>query len=96
MTEKWTLVQHSGYSYGHDPGFKAGLELRSVLRKAEQQKILKAGGLLFDSYQEAEEMSEKLMYPEGYDGIYPRFRGTFSEYQIDGSPVAIPVREIVA
>lgn len=96
MSEKWTLVQHSGYGYAGKPGFKQGLEVRSLNRKNQLTAVTKAGGMLFDSYMEAHDMMEKLMYPEDYTGIYPQFRGTFSSHQVDGLRVAIPLREVVA
>lgn len=96
VPEQWTLVQHSGYGYAGKPGFKQGLEPRSVTRKVQADLVRREGGLLFDNYMEANEMAHNLQYPEGYDGMYPMFRGTFSTHVIDDLKIAIPLREIVA
>lgn len=97
----YTLVQHSGYGYGHKPGFKQGLESREVKRKGDINRVRKLGGYLFENYAEAEEAAHKLMYPpdgvgprgerlveEGFY-LYPRFKGTFSDAVVDGLRIAI-------
>lgn len=96
MNEKYTLVQHSGYGYGHKPAFKQGLEVRSVTLKSDLNKIVKVGGIVFDTWQEASDAEERLSYPEGYEGMLPIFRGTFSDHEIDGLRIAIPLRVVVS
>lgn len=96
VTEKWTLVQHSGAGYARKPGFAHAVEERSVRTKAEQNKVLRNGGVLLDDYNEASELAFELNYPEGYLGLYPDFRGTFSKEKIDGLAIAIPIRKVVA
>jgi hypothetical protein len=91
----WTVVQHSGYGYNHDPDFQQGLETRHVETRPEQDRIAKAGGLMFDSYTDAEDFADAAMYPPGYQGLMPRAAGTFSNLQIDGLAIYIPVREVV-
>ena len=104
MTEpnKYTVVQHSGFGYGSDPQFQHGLESRSVLTKAERERVTKAGGLLFDTYTEAEDFAADAMYGTFKDDpgntrtfdLTPRAKGTFSDKKVDGLRIYIPVREV--
>jgi hypothetical protein len=75
--QAWTIVQHSGYGYGHKEAFKAGLEVRLVEHVREIKQIVKAGGLLFESYNNALDYTYKEMYPEGHEGLVPRAPGKF-------------------
>ena len=87
----YTLVQHSGYGYAGDPGFKQGLESRS-LTAADKRRVEKVGGFIFDDYMSAEDAAFKLMYPDPGFYMYPRFKGTFADAVIDGLRIAIPER----
>lgn len=95
MLLKWTVVQHSAAGYRYDPQFEQGLESRQLQNKNEMNQVEKAGGLIFDNYNDAEDFAEKACYPEGYMGLIPQARGTFSLTMIDGLRVYIPVREVV-
>lgn len=91
----WTIVQHSGYGYGGKDGFYHATETRKINTNQELTRVKKAGGLVFDNYQEATDFSDKANYPEGTVGIYPKARGTFSSEKIDGLYIYIPVRNVV-
>jgi hypothetical protein len=94
MAEKWTVVQHSGFGYAEDPTFEHGLEERQVSTRREQDRVERAGGVLFDGYCEAEDFAMSAMYPGEGAGLMPRAAGTFSENKVDGLRVYVPVREI--
>lgn len=91
---KWTLVQHSAYGYKGNLRFQAGLETRHVTTKRNEERIIKAGGLLFDSYQEAEDAAMLYQYPPGYEGLTPRAlsTGDFARGKIDDLRIFIPYR----
>lgn len=92
---KYTLVQHSGFGYAGKPGFEHGVESRTLTTQGEVTKVRKAGGLIFDSGFEADEMEEKINYGESTSMLYPNAKGTFSTEKIDGLAIYIPVREVV-
>lgn len=97
--ERWTVVQHSGYGYSDNPQFQQGLETRECGAK-EAAKVEKVGGILFDSYGDAEDFAMKAMYPDGDDaplslGILPNAQGTFSDQTVDGLRIYVPVRKVV-
>lgn len=89
---KSTAVQHSGFGYGGKPEFEKGLEVRTVGTKAEQDKVLDAGGVLFDTRAAAEEFCDRAMWPDTRPGLdlIPRARGRFSDTEVDGLRVYIP------
>lgn len=96
VPEKYTVVQHSGFGYGNKPEFAKGLEVRTVATKAEQDIVVRAGGVLFDTYGQADEFCDRAMYPgerEGLD-LVPRARGTFSETKVDSLRVYLPATEV--
>lgn len=88
-TMLWAVVQHSGFGYKNDPGFKKGLELRNVTAK-DAERIKAAGGVVFDTYTEADEYAFVEMYPEGASGLYPQARGAFSKRVVDGLRIYLP------
>ena len=92
-TVKYTVVQHSAYGYQQKPGWEQGLETRRVSKVKDQQAIEKAGGLLLNTYGEAEDFAEQAMYPPGVEGLYPAAAGTFASLKIDGLAIYIPVRQ---
>jgi len=89
---RWTIVQHSAFGYKGNLGFEKGLETRQVKTQAEQITVVKAGGLLFETYDKAEAYSEE----EPYKGqtvvhaLLPYAQGTFSEHKIDGLRIYLP------
>lgn len=91
---KWTVVQHSGYGYAGKPDFEHAVEAKGVSSKAEERRVEKAGGALFGSYEEATKFEETANYPPDVRGLVPHCKGTFSELDIDGLKIYVPVREI--
>lgn len=92
---KWTVVQHSGFGFNRDETFSRSLESRMVSGRKSEDAVIKAGGILFDSYGEAEDFAELAMYPPGNDGIIGNCQGTFANEDIDGLRIYIPVRKVV-
>ena len=90
---KWTIVQHSGYGYSSNPQFEHAVETRVLANNAEVRTVNQVGGLVLDSYMEAEDFCDKANYPEGNSSIIPTARGTFSHRTIDGLKIYIPLRE---
>lgn len=97
MDSKWVVVQHSGMGYRGDETFARMLETRMVSGKKIEMKVTKAGGILFDSYGEAEDFAEAAMYPPDNDNgsLIGKAQGTFSNEEIDGLRIYIPVRKVV-
>jgi hypothetical protein len=94
---KWTIVQHSAAGYGGNLAFALGVEERGIESQADENMILKAGGVVFDDYLDAVKFEEKvngITDPE-HDSLYPNAKGTFSDKLYDGLKIYIPVREIV-
>jgi hypothetical protein len=93
----WTLVQHSAFGYMKKPGFEHAVEERIIETKREIALVKKEGGVIIDGYVEASELAYALNYPSDAElGLYPGFRGTFSEKEVDGLRIAVPVRKVVA
>jgi len=90
----YAIVQHSGFGYGGDPTFEQAVEHRKVTAN-EAAKVLKAGGMVFVDWLAADEMTERINYPEGHAGLEPAAIGTFSDLRIDTLRVYIPVRQVV-
>lgn len=61
---KWTIVQHSGYGWGGKEQFIGGLETDHITTEKQLEKVLKAGGVVFDSYGEADDYSFFAMYKD--------------------------------
>ena len=92
MTDKWTVVQHSGYGYTNKPGFRQAVETRKLATVGEVRLVERAGGVVFDNYLLAEEFAERANYPADNNSIYPRAKGTFSLLKIDGLRIYKPIR----
>lgn len=86
---KYTLVQHSGYGYGGKLGFRLAVEVRQIEGK-EIERVEKAGGVLFDTFREADEAENRENYPPGVEGIYPRVRGRFHKTKVDQLAIYLP------
>jgi hypothetical protein len=94
--DKWTVVQHSAMAAKGDATFARGLESSLVTTAADRTRVEQAGGLLFDSYGEAEDFCDTAMYPNpDYLGLVPQAAGTFSDLTVDGLKIYIPVREVL-
>jgi hypothetical protein len=74
--QKYTLVQHTGFSVGGKNAFKQAVEARSIM-EAEVGPVSRAGGLIYNSYAEARDAAEKYNYPPENDGLHPTAKGTF-------------------
>jgi hypothetical protein len=92
VDNKWTIVQHSGYGYKGNPQFKQAVETRKLDTVGQVRLVERVGGVVFDSYLEAESFAERANYPADYTGIVPDARGTFSKLMIDNLRIYKPVR----
>lgn len=87
----YTLVQHSGYGFAGKPDFARAVEEAYVDDLKAQDKIRKAGGLLFLSYGEASKYAHELNYPPEVPGLVPRVQGTFHpRLKVGGLLVYLP------
>jgi hypothetical protein len=91
---KYTLVQHSAGVAGHSM-FQQAVELRSITEK-QAKAVLKAGGVVFETYNEALDAEEANNYPPDLAGLVPKAPGTFSEFKVYGSPVYLPAKPVIA
>lgn len=92
-TGQWTIVQHSAFGYKQNPQFERAVETRQIQNSAEAIRVRRAHGLIFNSYKEAEDFTEKANYPADMDSksIIPNVQGKFSVWMIDGLKIYIPV-----
>jgi hypothetical protein len=86
---QYTVVMHSAAGYKGDPTFARGLESRSVTA-AQAAAVTRRGGVVFDSYGDAEDYAFGAQYPAAYIGLVPNAPGAFSAYKIDGLAVYVP------
>lgn len=93
--EPYTIVQHSGFGYAGKPQFAKGVEAIKLTGSRERRAVEAAGGLLFETYEAAEDYVQKISYPEGYTGIIPLAPGQFSAVKIQGLAVYVPVPAVV-
>jgi hypothetical protein len=93
----WTLVQHSAYGYQEKPGWDKAVETRKLTTEAELDRVRKVGGLLFSTYDAADQQEYQSNYPDGAGErlMYPQVKGTFSDKEVDGLKIYIPVRQVV-
>lgn len=94
-TDKWTIVQHSGFGYGGEPGFEQAVETRQVSSKKEQQLVEKEHGILFNTYTEACDFEDNANDPSDDQSLYPRAKGSFSAKTIDGLRIYIPATQVI-
>lgn len=93
MSEKgWTVVQHSGYVVSGNLQFERGLESRMLLTKKEVERVYKAGGIVFNDYNDAEDFAYDEMYTEDNETLIPKAKGKFSSLKIQGQRIYIPRR----
>ncbi len=90
---RYTIVQHSGFGYNGNLSFEKGLETRRVETQDDQIKVVRAGGLLFENYNDAEEYTETEPYKGDAKALMPYAHGTFSESMIDGLRIYIPKKK---
>jgi hypothetical protein len=86
----YTLVQHSAWVAKRDPQFQWAVETRSIQTKAQGERVLKAGGVIFTDYNLASEREYAENYPPHIQGIVPRCEGHFATAVLDGSPIYVP------
>jgi hypothetical protein len=91
MRTVWTLVQHSGVR--HDPGFAQAVEEVPITTVAARDRVIRAGGVIYDTYASATRAEYAENYPPEVQGLYPRARGTFSKSVINGRPIYVPRQE---
>jgi hypothetical protein len=93
--DKWTLVQHSAFGYQEKPGWDKAVETRQISTEAELGMAVNEGGMIFDSYNDADEAEYKENYPNGAGETltYPEVKGTFSNREIDGLKIYIPAQQ---
>ena len=99
--EKWTLVQHSAYGYMEKPGWESAVETRRITTDAELKRVESVGGFVLNSYDEADKQEYASNYPEDHpthtanELLYPGVNGTFSDKELDGLKIYIPVRQVI-
>lgn len=95
--DKWTLVQHSGFGYAEKPGWELAVETRLITTDVELKRVESVGGYVFDSYGEADDQEFKSNYPKGSGDalMYPCVQGTFSDKELDGLRIYIPMRAVI-
>jgi len=86
---KYTLVQHSGFGYAGDRQFMKAVELRPVEGR-QIEAVKKAGGLLFDTYEQADKAEQSENYPPDVNGLIPCCLGTFHRSTVDKLKVYVP------
>ena len=90
--KKYTLVQHSGWTVSGNSEFRQAVEVRSVTAK-QAERVVRAGGVLFDTWEAADRAEYAENYPPSVQGLVPVARGTFANTVVDGSAVYVPKRE---
>jgi len=95
----YTITQHSGWGYGDNSLFTNAVESHAVTTKAQERRVIAAGGLIFEDCLDAEDFCEHANYVtvdvDGEDWLIPHAQGTFSTQVIGGLAIYIPVREAV-
>lgn len=86
MSLNYTLVAHSGLT-NH-------VEMRSVTTKAEQERVISAGGVIFTSFTAADNAEYEANYHEIKDSNSiignAKLNGHFSKKKVKGSKIFIP------
>jgi len=84
MSDRYTLVAHTG--------LPNAVELRGVTN-AQAARIEAAGGVLFNTYTEADKAEEAENYPPNVQGLIPCPRGRFTHASGFGETIYIPLKE---
>jgi hypothetical protein len=85
----YTVVRHSGYGFAGKEDFRHGLEPRHVGTAGHRDIVKKVGGLLFNTYGEADDYCFNEQYA-GHDELIPKAPGRFAPQEIDGLQIYIP------
>ena len=97
-TMRYAVVLHSGCGYKGDMQFAGGLESTGLSTKAQDDRVLKLGGVTFDGYSECEDFCDWAMYTASdAQGLYPQCRkvGRFSHKLVDGLQIFMPRQGVV-
>jgi len=86
----YTLVQHTAFSVGGNPQFKAAVEERSLSTQKQVRAVERAGGLVFKTYSEAHDAAFNHNYPPGVEGLIPQAKGKFVSRAAVGEAIFIP------
>lgn len=86
---QFTLVQHSAAGYKGDPQFAKAVEVCSLFEPKEIREVRMAGGLLFESYNEAALREYAENYPNEVKGLIPRCCGRFHRNKVQGLSIYI-------
>lgn len=62
---------------------------------SEERRVVKAGGVLYDSYPEADRAEYDENYPT-QQGLIPKCRGSFSPAALNGKRIYVPVKARVS
>jgi hypothetical protein len=89
----YTLVQHTGYTVGGNPQFKAAVEERAVQTKRQERAIRRAGGVIRTSYSAARDLATATNYPPGAVGLIPHAKGKFVTRKGFDEPIFVPHEE---
>lgn len=89
----WTLVQHSGFGYGGKSEFAKAVEVRNICSRSMENRVRKAGGMIFESYLAASDAEDKINGVTG-DRPFLQAAGRFSDERLDNLPIYIPATEV--
>jgi hypothetical protein len=89
----YTLAQHSGFARGRKGDFRNAVEHVSITTQEDLKRVKKAGGIVVDTYEEAEQAEMAANYPPGVKGLIPQCKGTFASAVIDGLRIYVPPPE---
>lgn len=94
---RYTLVQHSGYFRARDFQFRLAVEFAVIPNERAEQRVVGAGGVVFEDYESAQKAEYDANYPPGTEGIVPHVRGSFSKNTLStkGPRIYVPAREMV-
>ncbi|MFG3710969.1 hypothetical protein [Micromonospora sp. NPDC047730] len=90
--KRYTVVQHSGFGYSGKCEFQRGLEPVAV-GKGSEDRVRRAGGVLFDGYAQADQFARVEMYPKGHVGLLPAAPGEFARSEVQGLRVYVPTKK---
>lgn len=94
-TAGYVIVRHSAF-YTEHLEFRRATDYVGTEKQAVLDKVDKAGGIWFPTYEQAEAFVEKANYPAGTeDSIIPDCRGRFGSMTVEGLHIYLPVREVV-
>lgn len=85
----YTVCRHSGYVFSGSPEFAFALESKAI-PKSEAGRVSAAGGIVFQTYAQAEDYCDReTAAADGSPFVY-RARGRFSHETVGGLPIYVP------